>query len=241
MTKLIINFSLLFLLIGRVYSQPTDIKSYQGSCGDISYVTEGTMSEDLSKNRVPYKCDLMTISYFDSVGKHLLINFLQKQSISKQTIGFGGVLVDENIVQINNIYFGQTKVVPKESYCKLFYKNKKLDGVSCGGLVFDNNHRTVPNISFNVTSEDSRSLNNKQVGFIGYMKNKDGDEIYLTNEVCVSSVSGVVLDKLKKMYKFIGGKEVDNGCYGLDNSVVKGIWNVTKTQVSYQRSQFTFK
>ena len=227
--------------IGPAHSQPTDIKTYQGSCGNISYVTEGSMNEDLSKNRIPFKCDLMAISYFDNVGKHILINFLQKESISKQTIGFGGVLIEENIIQVNNIYFGQSQVAPKESFCKLYYSNKKLDGVSCGGIIIESNHRTVPNIGFEVTSEDSRSLNNRNLGYIGYMKNGDGDEIYLTSEVCVSSVSGIVLNKLKKMYKFIGGKEVDNGCYGIESSKIQGVWNLTKTTVVYQASQFTFK
>ena len=49
------------------------------------------------------------------------------------------------------------------------------------------------------------------------------------------------MDKLKKMYKFIGGKEVDNGCYGMDTSKVKGVWVLTKTEVSYPKSLFTFK
>lgn len=239
--KLIIAFFWIISSIGIAHSQPTDIKTYQGSCGSISYVTEGSMREDLSKNRVPFKCDLMTISYFDNVGKHVLINFFQKESISKQTIGFGGLLVEENIIHVNNIYFGQSQAVPEESYCKLYYKNKKLDGVSCGGIVIENNHRTVPNIGFEVTSEDSHTLNGKNLGYVGYLKNKDGDEIYLTNEVCISSISGTVLNKLKKMYKFIGGKEVDNGCYGIENSKIQGVWNLTKTTVSYQTSQFSFR
>lgn len=218
----------------------TGSQSYEGHCTlKQSYISEGPENEDLSKFRTPFRCDLMSISNFDSVGKHIIIHFANKNSNLTPAIGFAG-FVDpkEGVMSVDRIYYGDSKFEANESACKFFNKRKALADVFCGGYFLIDNKKTVGIISFSITKKISGTIG-KAGTWYGYGKGTEGDEIFLTKDKCLSP-SGLLLDKMNKMYRYVNGKEIDNGCYGLDANAVIGAWYGTKTKIKYSMSKFIF-
>lgn len=239
MKKILIGLGAAFVACVSL-SQTMGIQSYEGHCNvDGSHISEGPANEDLRKYRTGLRCDLMAISNFDSVGKHILVNFANKNSNLTPSIGFAG-FVDpkDNVMSVDRIYYGASKFEANEGGCKFFKKGKAISEVVCGGYFVIDNKKTVGVVSFSVTQK-SNALIGKLGDWYGYGKGTEGDEIFLTKEICLSP-SGVPLDKLNKMYRYVNGREIDNGCYAVERAAITGLWYGTKTKISYNTKDFVF-
>lgn len=239
MKKILICFWAVFTTC-ICFSQVMGVQSYEGRCNlEGSHISEGPVSEDLSKYRTALRCDLMSISNFDSVGKHILIHFANKNSNIAPALGFAGyVEPKDSFMSVDRIYYGASKFEASEGGCKFFKKGNALTEVVCGGYFVIDSKKTVGVVSFSITKKSSEKIGITGAWY-GYGKGAEGDEVFLTKDACLSP-SGLPLDKMKKMYLYVNGREIDSGCFGVDNALIVGIWYGTKTKVTYSTKDFIF-
>lgn len=222
-------------------AEVTDVKEIKGQCNADSHVAEGNIGEDLTNRRSRFYCDSVVIGYFDNIGKHIMVNFSESQSHTSAIIGYAGYMEHNGkIMIVDNVYLGGKQFPVKAGECLFFYKNKKIKDISCAAPIDEGERRTVPVVSFSASEKkQSSSMTGLNPSSIAMITNAEGEDIYLTKETC-KSPSGVPLDKLKIMHKYIHNKNIDDGCYSIDKDKVNAIWNGSITNVSYELNQFNF-
>jgi hypothetical protein len=129
-----------------------DIKVLKGSCTSASHTAEGQVGTDLTKRQSRYFCDTVVIGTFNDSKAHLLIQFLQKGSQHGEIRGFGGLLGDDNILRVKNLYLekGMPPVSASDGYCKFFERKAELGSMMCAAMVDEQGRRTVAIVAFDV-------------------------------------------------------------------------------------------
>lgn len=62
-----------------------------------------------------------------------------------------------------------------------------------------------------------------QAEALAYLENKGGGRIVFTDEVCIAP-NGKRYDNLAKMYGYDKGGQSLDGCYGIEDNMIVGVW-----------------
>lgn len=234
--------STLSLLPALCFGQVADVSVIAGQCNSDSHIAEGKLGEDLTKRQSRFFCDSVSIGYFDNVGKHVMLNFSESKSQTSSAIGYAGFMEPDGLtMNVDRVYLAGKQFQVTEGACRFFYfPNKQVKDIVCGAPIDQGDRRTVPVVSFSASSNAApKSVNSTIPSYIAATRNSEGEEIFLTSKVC-KSPSGVVLDQLKTAFKFIGNNQVDQGCYAIAGATVTAMWYGSKSQATYDKSQFAF-
>ncbi len=129
--------------------EPTDIKTIKGECLEQSHISEGKIGEDLTKRQSRFFCDAAVMAFFDHSNQHIMIQFTESKSHTNTILGYAGYMdTDGQILNVNKVYIGNTAYPVEEGFCKLFFKKKHIDSMSCGAPVDEGDRRTVPVVVF---------------------------------------------------------------------------------------------
>ncbi len=132
-----------------------DTTIVKGQCAPESHIAEGAIGEDLTKRQSRFFCDAAIITYFSDNSKHIMIQFAESKSTHARQIGYAGMMDDAAIMKVNKVYLESgNPSMAVDGYCKFFFKEKKISGISCGAKMEDDGRRTVPVVAFNADLSD---------------------------------------------------------------------------------------
>jgi|GEM_PF-1234637 len=128
----------------------------KGQCLESSHVAAGLIGEDLTQKQSRFFCDSAIIMSFDNDGKHKLIQFVDSTSNHSRIIGYGGLMEDDVILTVRNVYLeiGRSSAA-SDGACKFFYADGRLSGLACGAQIDEGDRRTVPIVAFEAAPEDN--------------------------------------------------------------------------------------
>jgi hypothetical protein len=127
-----------------------DTTFVKGQCAPESHIAEGAIGEDLTKRQSRFFCDAAVVTYFSDNPKHVMIQFTESKSTHARQIGYAGMMNDAEIMNVDKVYLesGRPSMVV-DGYCKFFFKEKTISGISCGAKIDEDGRRTVPIVGFN--------------------------------------------------------------------------------------------
>jgi hypothetical protein len=127
-----------------------DLTIVKGQCAPESHIAEGAIGEDLTKRHSRFFCDSAVLTFFSDDPKHVMVQFADSKSHHARQIGYAGMMDDEVMMNVRNVYLETGRPTPvAEGYCKFFFKEKNISGIACGAKVDEAGRRTVPVVSFN--------------------------------------------------------------------------------------------
>lgn len=119
-------------------------------CAPESHIAEGAIGKDLTKRQSRFFCDAAVITFFSDNSKHVMIQFAESKSTHPRQIGYAGMMEGAEIMNVSSVYLESGQPSPvSEGYCKFFFKEKNISGISCGAKVDEAGRRTVPVVGFN--------------------------------------------------------------------------------------------
>lgn len=138
------------MMVGMVpgyADQPVQRVSIDGVCSDKSHIAAGRVDEDLRQHQTPYSCDAAAVALYPD---RLMITFLDKTA--GRPLSFVGPLLDKaNMTALDHIYLkAGAPVGVTEGFCKLYYTNQHLTGISCAAKIDVGEQRTVAIVAFEV-------------------------------------------------------------------------------------------
>lgn len=121
----------------------------KGRCLPSSHIASGLVGEDLTKKQSRFFCDSAIIMSFDDTGRHRLIQFVDSQSNHSRILGFGGLMEDETILSVRNVYLEIGRAsLPSDGACRFFYEDAALSQIVCGAKIDEGDRRTEPIVTF---------------------------------------------------------------------------------------------
>jgi hypothetical protein len=127
----------------------TDLEVVKGHCAPSSHIAEGRVGTDLTKNQSRFFCDAVAIMPINGNPRHVLLTFTESKSHTRPQIGYAGLMLDDQMLQVQRIYLQNGVATPAdEGYCKIFRKGGRISGIACGAKSDQGGRRTVPIVSF---------------------------------------------------------------------------------------------
>lgn len=125
----------------------------EGACDEQSHIAEGLQTEDLTKRQSRFFCDSAIMINPNNDPSRLLVTFTEKQSETRQSIGFAGRFGDKDMIQVERVYLGGGDPIQvDDGACKIFRTNGRITSMFCGAKIDKGNRRTVPLVSFKVNA-----------------------------------------------------------------------------------------
>lgn len=125
-----------------------DIRVLEGHCGEETRVGIEENGSGVFE-RTPFDCDSAVVSFHESSGS-LMIQFIKKGSDDNRIIGFAGTLDGRELLLVERVYLatGASALIPNDGHCKLFWKEKAVEGIVCGAQIDTDGLRVVPIVVF---------------------------------------------------------------------------------------------
>lgn len=126
-----------------------DLEVVKGRCSPKSHIAEGRVGTDLTKNQSRFFCDAVAIVPINGNPRHVLLTFSESKSHTRPQIGYAGLMVDDEMIQVQRIYLQSGVAIPADDgACKIFRKGGRISGIACGAKVDQGGRRTVPIVAF---------------------------------------------------------------------------------------------
>lgn len=134
-----------------------DVRTLKGSCDASSHTSEGALGADLTKLQSRFLCDSAVVAFLDDHNSHIMIQFSEKEANHSPILGFAGQMESDGIImQVANVYLEPGKATPvSDGACKFFFKDRHMDGITCGIKADEGGQRTVAIVVFNAASGQS--------------------------------------------------------------------------------------
>lgn len=127
----------------------SDLEVVKGSCSPKSHIAEGRVGADLTKNQSRFFCDAVAIMPINGNPRHVLLTFTESKSHTRPQIGYAGLMVDDEMIQVQRFYLQTGVAIPADDgACKIFRKGGRISGITCGAKSDQGGRRTVPIVSF---------------------------------------------------------------------------------------------
>lgn len=114
--------------------QPVIVDGY---CEPVSWLAAGPPGSDFSRDKPRFFCDGVVVAYFDQARRHMMVQFMGSRQNHGQIIAFAGWLErDRLVMNVDRVYLEPNK--PTEvsgSACRLFWRQQRLTGVTCGARI----------------------------------------------------------------------------------------------------------
>lgn len=126
-----------------------DLEVVKGRCSPSSHIAEGRVGTDLTKNQSRFFCDAVAIMPINGNPRHVLLTFSESRSHTRPQIGYAGLMVDDQMIQVQRIYLQSGVAIPADDgACKIFRKGGRISGIACGAKSDQGGRRTVPVVAF---------------------------------------------------------------------------------------------
>lgn len=126
-----------------------DLEVVKGRCSPKSHIAEGRVGTDLTKNQSRFFCDAVAIMPINGNPRHVLLTFTESKSHTRPQIGYAGILVDDEMLQVQRIYLQSGVAIPADDgACKIFRKAGRISSIACGAKSDQGGRRTVPIVAF---------------------------------------------------------------------------------------------
>lgn len=126
-----------------------DLEVVKGRCTPKSHIAEGRVGFDLTKNQSRFFCDAVAIMPINGNPRHVLLTFSESKSHTRPQIGFAGLMVDDQMIQVQRVYLQSGVATPADDgACKIFRKGGSISGIFCGAKSDQGGRRTVPIVAF---------------------------------------------------------------------------------------------
>jgi hypothetical protein len=142
---------LVALVLPRSDSAADDTTLVKGKCAPQSYIAEGAISEDLTKRQSRFFCDSAVVTSFSDNPRHVMVQFAEFKSTLVRILAYAGMMDNPEIMTVSKVYLEPGKSSPVvDGHCKFFFKEKRISGIACGGMIIDESgRRIVPIVAFN--------------------------------------------------------------------------------------------
>ena len=126
-----------------------DLEVVKGRCSPKSHIAEGRVGTDLTKNQSRFFCDAVAIMPINGDPRHVLLTFSESKSHTRPQIGYAGLMVDDEMMQVQRVYLQSGVAIPADDgACKIFRKGGRISGIACGAKSDQGGRRTVPIVAF---------------------------------------------------------------------------------------------
>lgn len=134
-----------------------------GVCDASSFIAEGPVGSDLTKQRSRFFCDSVVITFFDDAKGHIMLQFSQKNANGFRILGFAGHAdakdegqIDRKIVLLDTFYFTQDIGTPiNHGSCTLFITNHEISKLFCSAIVDKGSQRTAAVVTFTPNPDET--------------------------------------------------------------------------------------
>lgn len=148
---MIVSLGALVLAATGAFDPPQQFDAVNGHCAANSHIARGPVDADLTKLEKPYRCDIALIAQYDNHTR-VLIQFGDRHGAANSILGFAGVVLpDGEMVKVQRVYLvPKVATEPEDGWCRLFFKGKKMTGITCGARIVQHGRATVPVVAFDM-------------------------------------------------------------------------------------------
>ncbi|MGP8174569.1 MAG: hypothetical protein ACLP7O_08485 [Terracidiphilus sp.] len=128
-----------------------DSKDVEGVCDPAqSVIAERPAGAGMTKRISPFSCDSAIFTFYDTHNHHALIEFVKKNGIPVQILGFAGNFEKNGTTMLmDHVYLDTAKAIAVSSgECLLDFEDQHLKKINCG-VIFDQDQRTGAMVVFN--------------------------------------------------------------------------------------------
>lgn len=121
-----------------------------GFCEPVSWLAVGPPGADFSRDKPRFFCDSVVVAYFDQARRHMMIQYVGSRQNHGQIIAFAGWLEpDRKVMNVDRVYFEPSRPVDVTgSACRLFWRQQRVSGVTCGARVENDQRSTAVVLAF---------------------------------------------------------------------------------------------